>query len=108
FVAKLALTTPDDERLLLEVTGVFEAHETARPALLNKLLAAKDPRVRAYGARVIGAWAEKIPDAVKLLHECARNEHPRVRLEAVVAASYLPQPEAVEIVTQGLDAQRDP
>src|SRR6185436_19175191 len=93
---------------LLEVIGVFEAHETARPELLNKLLAAKDPRVRAYGARVVGAWAEKLPEALKLLHACARDEHPRVRLEAVVAASYLPQPEAVEIVTQAVDAPRDP
>jgi len=76
--------------------------------LLNKLLTAKDPRVRAYGARVVGAWAEKLPEAVKLLHACARDEHPRVRLEAVVAASYLPQPEAVEIVTQAVDAPRDP
>src|SRR6185369_10960882 len=51
---------------------------------------------------------EKLPEAAKLLHERARDEHPRVRLEAVVAASYLPQPEAVEIVTQTLDAPRDP
>jgi len=108
FVAGLNPSTPDYERLLLEIIGVFEAHETARPKLLNKLLTAKDPRVRAYGARVVGAWAEQIPDAVKLLHESARDEHPRVRLEAVVAASYLPQPEAVEIATQALDAQRDP
>src|SRR6185295_11942557 len=104
FVAGLAQSTPDYERLLVEVIGVFEAHETARPELLNKLLTAKDPRTRAYGARVVGAWAGKLPEAMKLLHTCARDEHPRVRLEAVVAASYLPQPEAVEIVTQTLDA----
>jgi mono/diheme cytochrome c family protein len=108
FAAKLTSSTPDYERLLVEVIGVFEAHETARPELLNQLLVAKDPRVRAYGARVVGAWAEKLPDAPKLLHERARDEHPRVRLEAVVAASYLPQPEAVEIVTQAVDAPRDP
>jgi putative membrane-bound dehydrogenase-like protein len=107
FVAGLTSSSPDYERLLVDVIGVFEAHETARPELLNKLLTAKDPRVRAYGARVVGAW-QKLPEAVKLLHACARDEHPRVRLEAVVAASYLPQPEAVEIVTQAVDAPRDP
>ena len=108
FVAKLTTATPDDERLLLEVTGVFEAHETARPELLNKLLAAKDPRVRAYGARVAGAWAEQLPDALNLLRACVRDENPRVRLESVVAASYVPKAEAVEVVTAAVDAKRDP
>jgi mono/diheme cytochrome c family protein len=108
YVAGQTPSSPDYERLLVEVIGVFEAHETARPELLNKLLTAKDPRVRAYGARVTGAWAGKLPAAMKLLHECARDEHPRVRLEAVVASSYLPQPEAVEIATQAVDAPRDP
>ena len=107
-VAKLAPATPDYERLLLEVIGVFEAHETARPELLGKLLAAKDPRVRAYGARVAGAWAEQLPDALKLLHQRVQDENPRVRLEAVVAASYVPKAEAVQVVTAAVDRKRDP
>lgn len=108
WVAKLAPTTPDYERLLVEVIGVFEAHETARPKLLKELLAAKDPRVRAYGARVAGAWAEQLPDALTLLHQRVRDENPRVRLEAVVAASYVPKAEAVQVVTAALEMNRDP
>jgi putative membrane-bound dehydrogenase-like protein len=108
WVAKLAATTPDDERLLLEAVGVFEAHETARPALLGKLLAAKDPRIRAYGARLAGAWAEQLPNALQLLRQCVRDENPRVRLEAVVAASYVPKAEAIQVVTAALDMKRDP
>jgi putative membrane-bound dehydrogenase-like protein len=108
WVAKLASTTPDYERLLLEAIGVFEAYETARPRLLEKLLAAKDPRVRAYGARVVGAWAEQLPDALTLLHHRVRDENPRVRLEAVVAASYVPKAEAVQVVAAALDMNRDP
>jgi putative membrane-bound dehydrogenase-like protein len=108
WVAKLAPATPDYERLLLEAIGVFEAHETARPELLGKLLAAKDPRVRAYGTRVAGAWAEQLPDALKLLRERVQDENPRVRLEAVVAASYVPKTEAVQVVTAALEMKRDP
>ncbi len=108
WVAKLAPSTSDYERLLLEAIGVFEAHETARPELLEKLLAAKDPRVRAYGARVAGAWAGQLPDALKLLHGSAKDENPRVRLEAVVAASYVPKAEAVQVVTAALETKRDP
>jgi mono/diheme cytochrome c family protein len=108
WVAKLPPTTPDYERLLLEAIGIFEAHESARPELLAKLLAAKDPRVRAYGTRVAGAWSEQLPDALNLLHHSVRDENPRVRLEAVVAASYVPKPEAVQVVTAALELQRDP
>lgn len=108
WVAKLAPATPDYERLLLEAIGIFESHETARPELLGKLLAGKDPRVRAYGARVAGAWAEQLPDALKLLHQCVQDENPRVRLEALVAASYVPKAEAVQVVTAALEMKRDP
>ncbi len=108
WVAKLSPTTPDYERLLLEAIGIFEAHEAARPALLSKLLAAKDPRVRAYGARVAGAWAEQLPDTLRLLRESVKDENPRVRLEAVVAASYVPKAEAVQVVTAALETKRDP
>ncbi|KAB2661741.1 MAG: c-type cytochrome [Verrucomicrobia bacterium] len=104
----MGTATPEAERLLVEVAGVYEAHETARPALLETLLVAKDPRVRAYGARVVGAWAEKIPNAMALLERAVRDAHPRVRLEAVVAATYVPDERAVAVTTQALEAGRDP
>ncbi|MEA3210524.1 MAG: hypothetical protein QOE70_3581 [Chthoniobacter sp.] len=106
WVAKLDAAAPEYERLLLEAIGVFEAHETARPEVLAKLLAAKDPRVRAYGTRVIGAWADRLPDPLALLRERIRDENPRVRLEAIVACSYVAKPEAVEVAVEALDAPR--
>jgi putative membrane-bound dehydrogenase-like protein len=107
WLSKLSPSVPDYERVLLAVIGVFEAHHAVRPDLLNKLLNAKDARVRAYGARVIGAWAEQLPNAMQLLGERVHDENPRVRLEAVVAASYLQKPEAVQIVTAALESPRD-
>lgn len=95
------------EHLLLEVIGVYQAHESVHPKLLDKLLAAKDARVRAYGARVVGAWADRLPDPLGLLTKCIRDEHPRVRLEAIVALSYVEKPEAVEVAALALDAPRD-
>ncbi len=108
FAAKLEPVTANLERVLLDLTGVFEAHETPRPDLLSRLSAARDPRVRAYAARVTGAWGEKLPDALKRLASSVRDANPRVRLEAVVAASYVPQPEAVQIVAAAVDLPRDP
>ena len=104
----LASDTPVDERLLLEVIGVFEAREAVRPKLLMALLEAKDPRVRAYGARVAGMWAERLPGGgLSFLRDIVRDENPRVRLEAVVAASYVPRAEAVEVIAAAVDQPRD-
>ena len=97
----------DDERLLMEVCGIYEAHESPNPALLKRLLRAEDGRVRAYGARVIGAWANRLPDTLTLLAGASQDEHPRVRLEAVVASARVAKPEAVEIAVQVLDRPMD-
>lgn len=107
WVARLDPAAADTDRLLLEVSGVYAAHETPRPALLARLLAAPDARIRAYGTRLTGDWAPRLPSAAELLRASIRDAHPRVRLEAVVAASYLLKPEAVEIALQALDAPRD-
>ncbi len=107
WVGKLNPDAPDYERLLLEAIGIYEAHEVTQTDLLAKLLAAKDPRVRAYGTRVIGNWASKLPSATTLLTKSIRDENPRVRLEAVVAASYVTNAQAAEIITKALDAPRD-
>src|SRR5262249_46629532 len=53
-------------------------------------------------------WAEQLPDALKLLEQQVQDENPRVRLEAVVAASYVPKPEAVQVVTAALNKPCDP
>ena len=96
-----------DEHLLLEVTGVFQSHEAPRPELLNRLLKAADPRVRAYGARVAGDWQDNLPAPLALLQKAVQDPHPRVRLEAVVASSYVKKPESVEVAVQALENEHD-
>lgn len=108
WVNGLTAPSPENERLWMEVIGVFEAHESPRPALLARLLAARDPRIRAYGTRVAGTWSDRLPEALDLLQERVRDEHPRVRLEAVVAASYVARPAAVQVVVSALDRPMDP
>ena len=106
--ADARLAAIKDDQQLLEITGVFEAHESPRPDLLAKLQASQDPGVRAYGARVAGMWADKIPNALERLRESVKDAHPRVRLESVVAASYVPRAKAVEVVAAAVDQPRDP
>ena len=102
-----------DEHLLLEVAGIYEAHEAPRPELLGKLLCAKDARVRAYGARLVGAWADRLENPLALLRERVRDENARVRLEATLACSAVGRDrdtrsvEATAVALQILDAPRD-
>jgi mono/diheme cytochrome c family protein/glucose/arabinose dehydrogenase len=103
--AWVAKTT--DESLLRQALGIYEAHETARPQLLRRLLESKDARIRAYATRTIGAWSAAVPDALALLRKSALDPAPRVRLEAAVAATYVPQPEAVEIAALASTQPRD-
>jgi putative membrane-bound dehydrogenase-like protein len=100
--------TAENERLKMEVIGVYEAHEAPRADLLKELLEAKDPRVRAYASRVAGMWAERLPEALDWLKQRAQDEHPRVRLEAAVAATYVPRADAIQIVTTALEKPSDP
>lgn len=95
-----------DEHHLLEICGVYEAHEAPRKDLLDRLLKSADHRVRAYGARVAGIWSDRI-ETRSNLETFAGDPHPRVRLEAVVASSYLPEADAVTIATTALDHPRD-
>ena len=98
----------DDERLKLEALGVLESVEVVDPAALAVLLGARDFRARAYAARVVGRWADRLADPLALLERAVQDEHPRVRLEAVVSASYVASPRAVEVVAMAADRAMDP
>lgn len=91
-----------DDRVLLDACGVFEAHGAVRPDLVKRLVGSEDARVRAYGARVAGKWG-----MLDVLRGTVRDVNARVRLESVVAASYVEDARAVEVVVAALDAERD-
>jgi mono/diheme cytochrome c family protein/glucose/arabinose dehydrogenase len=97
-----------DEALLRRALGIYEAHETVRPELLKRLLASKDARVRAYATRMAGMWSDRMPaEAIAHLKERAADPDARVRLEAIVAATYVAKPEAVEIPAIACTKPRD-
>jgi len=75
--------------------GLNEADE----GLLREMLAAKDFHARAAAVRVLRYNTHRIADHVALLEKAAQDENGRVRLEAIVAASWLPNiPAAKNIV----------
>ena len=101
---------PDDPRLehkLFEAIGVFESHEVVNLSLLERLLAAKDHRARAYATRVIGRWHHLLEDPLALLKNSATDKHSRVRLEAIVSASDIREPDSIIIAAQAADGSKD-
>ena len=66
--------------------------------LLARVLASKDERGRAAGVRVLALWRDRVPDSLGSLRKLAADPSPRVRTEAVRAASFFQRPEAVEVV----------
>ena len=57
----------------------------------------RDFRARAAATRVLCYWRDRVPDALDRLKKLAADPYPRVRLEAVRAASFFAVPEAVEV-----------
>jgi putative heme-binding domain-containing protein len=88
---------PDFERLVLEGLWVHQQHNVVDSDLLVRVLGAKDAHVRAAATRVLCYWRDRVPDSLELLKKLAADQAPRVRLEAVRAASFFTVPEAVEV-----------
>ncbi len=97
WIGKLDKADANYEHNLLEGLWVHQNHNTANRDLLKKVLACQDGRARAAATRVLCYQREQISDALEILKGLAEDKHPRVRLEAVRAASFFNQPDAVEV-----------
>lgn len=90
------LNGPDTERLKLEAMWVLQHHDMVNEEFLVELLNATDFRVRAAATRVLCYSHHKVGDVLDLLAKQARDEHPRVRLEAVRALSFFHDPADIQ------------
>ena len=97
WVAGLDKNDPDYEHHLLEALWAHQYHNVVDVDLLKRVLASPDFHARAAATRVLCYWRDRVPDALDLLKKLAADPYPRVRLEAVRAASFFPVPEAVEV-----------
>jgi mono/diheme cytochrome c family protein/glucose/arabinose dehydrogenase len=66
--------------------------------LARKLMKSEDYHVRAAAVRVLRYNFDRFPDTLDLLKQAAADEHGRVRLEAVAAATWYDKPKAIEVV----------
>ncbi|RYZ39775.1 MAG: hypothetical protein EOP49_30000, partial [Sphingobacteriales bacterium] len=90
WVAALDKNDPKYEHHVLEALWVsWGLNKVDRPLLLQ-MLKAKDYHARAAAVRVLRYTGHQISDQPSLLMAAASDPHGRVRLEAIVAASWLP------------------
>lgn len=96
WLAGLDSAHPEFEQHRLEGLWVYQQFNRPAEPLLNDLLQANDPHVRAAAVRVLYYWADRIDDSEKTLASMAEDPAPRVRLEAVATLSHFNTPTAVE------------
>ncbi|TWT52727.1 Cytochrome c [Rubripirellula amarantea] len=96
-----------DPDALREALWVQEMMHAVDRDLVERLLAEKDFRYRAAAIHVIGNEWRYLQNPNELLWKGAQDEHPRVRLETVRAASLQPTEEAVQIAVSVAAESRD-
>ena len=102
WIAGLSPSDPDYEHHLLEALWIYQHHDVVEPALLKRLLAAKEFRARAGATRVLQRWFDRVDGSMALLKTMVNDPAPRVRLEAVRALSFVPTVEAAETALEAL------
>jgi putative membrane-bound dehydrogenase-like protein len=107
WLAKLDSADDDYEHQLLEGLWLRQTHNVVDHDLLNRLLSAKDHRARSAAVRVLSFWLDRVEDHPALLEKAVSDKHPRVRLEAVRAISFLQGDEAIELALGVLENDMD-
>ena len=105
WAAKLDKADPRYEHHLCEALWATWAQNKPDAGLLLACLNARSHQARTAAAHVLRYTSHQLPNAVALLRQAANDPHGRVRLEAIVAASWLDNADGARIV---FDALRHP
>jgi putative heme-binding domain-containing protein len=97
WMAKLDRKDPNYEHHLMEALWLHQSHNVMNEKLLRRMLRSPDFHARAAATRVLCYMRDKVADPLELLKVQADDEHPRVRLEAVRAASFFRDARAAEV-----------
>ena len=107
WLASLDASDGDNGHHLLEGLWLSQRQGSLDQDLLRRLLRHGDYRVRAAATRVLRYSNKEVPDRLALLQRQADDGHPRVRLEAVVAASAFDEAQAALIALRVLEQPMD-
>jgi len=107
WVEQLDKNDPQYEHNITEALWVTWGADKVDESLLRMVLKAKDFRARSAAVRVLRYTGHQIKDQVALLQEAARDEHGRVRLEAIVAASWLNKADGLSVLNEAVKKPLD-
>ncbi len=108
WTATLDPNDKDYQHHLTEALWVHQWNNVVDEALLQRMLRSPDHNARAAATRVLCYWRDRVKDPLALLEVQVKDEHPRVRLEAVRACSFFPTAKAAEVALAVLDKEADP
>ncbi|WP_254561138.1 PVC-type heme-binding CxxCH protein [Dyadobacter diqingensis] len=100
WVAKLDKKDPRYEHHLLEGLWVSWGLDKVDQKLLKQVLKAKDYHARAAAVTVVRYTGHQVPDQAALLMQAAMDENSRVRLAAIVAASWIGKEKGLPILAE--------
>ncbi len=98
WVAALDQKHDDYAHHLVEGLWVSWGMNQIDTSLLSLVLRSDDHRARAAGVRVVRYMGHQLADPLSQLKAAAADSHGRVRLEAIVAASWLPEVEGIQVL----------
>ena len=91
---------------LLEANWVLQSHNVVDMDFLSTALNADDYHCRGAATRIVCDMRHKIPNALDMIKERIRDDHARVRLEAVRACSFFGE-KAIEVALDVLESDVD-
>src|SRR5439155_21771346 len=107
WVGQLDAKDPAYQHHLTEALWVHQWHNVVDVDLLQRMLRSSDAHARAAATRVLCYWRDRVPNTLTLLATKATDEHPRVRLEAIRAASFFQSAEAANVALAALKFPTD-
>jgi mono/diheme cytochrome c family protein len=99
WVQNLDANDPNYQHNLLEAMWVTWGINKIDEALLNKLLVSNDLRVRAAAVKTLRYVGHQVKNQTELLVKAASDPSGRVRLEAMIAGTWLPQKDAQKVLS---------
>jgi len=107
WISKLDTNDANHQHDLMEALWLHQSHNVVNESLLKTMLRSPDFHGRAAATRVLCYWRDRVQDPIGLLKAQAKDEHPRVRLEAVRACSFFTTPQAAEVALDVLNHPMD-